>query len=226
MNSVCILLFILKHVFSACYFPVEIQGDFATQWLDSVTEVSYTQISISYNSIPGWGECFYRQRELVVLKKGECFKCLRLVQRSKNVNHIYSRDIDECFATGEEALRKCPSEEQKVSEMMLYRRGSVHPVHCPITGRHLIEEGGVVEGCPDESFLHLGEERYQCIGHWEGYGDVKYLSLLDTKLPQLGEKPRPRYRCARYTVDTRNEVTHLSMSNDSTCDSPRSYHQV
>ena len=37
---------------------------------------------------------------------------------------------------------------------------------------------------------------FQCLGHWPGDDGETYMSLLDTKLPQLGEDPRPRYRCA------------------------------
>ena len=38
---------------------------------------------------------------------------------------------------------------------------------------------------------------FQCLGSWPGenHGET-YMSLLDTKLPQLGEEARPRYRCA------------------------------
>ena len=37
---------------------------------------------------------------------------------------------------------------------------------------------------------------FQCLGSWAGDNGETYMSLLDTKLPQLGEDPRPRYRCA------------------------------
>ena len=44
-----------------------------------------------------------------------------------------------------------------------------------------------------------------------------YLSLLDMMLPQLGEKPRPRYRCAIYHANRDTGITHMALSNDSTC---------
>lgn len=37
---------------------------------------------------------------------------------------------------------------------------------------------------------------FQCLASWPGKQGETYMSLLDTKLPQLGEEPRPRYRCA------------------------------
>ncbi len=37
---------------------------------------------------------------------------------------------------------------------------------------------------------------FQCLASWPGENGETYLSLLNTKLPQLGEEPRPRYRCA------------------------------
>ena len=64
-----------------CYFPVEMQGEFMTQWLGGGGEISYTSLSILYNSIPGWGACHTRRGSRVVLRQGEhCFRCLSLVQ--------------------------------------------------------------------------------------------------------------------------------------------------
>ena len=37
---------------------------------------------------------------------------------------------------------------------------------------------------------------FQCLASWPGESGETYMSLLDTKLPQLGEEARPRYRCA------------------------------
>ena len=237
MNPIYLFPVIMSVVSSECFFPTELQGDFASQWLESVHEISYTQISILYNSIPGWGECFYRERERVVLReesvRGECFKCVRLVQRSRNINQVHVKDPNQCYSTGEEALENCPSDgeivsaDPSVTEMMLYRTGSVQPVHCPITGRHRVDEAGArhageAEGCPNESMLNYklsgGRERsYQCLGHWTGENGMRYLSLLDMELPQLGEKPRPRYRCAIYQANTDTGVTHIALSRDSTC---------
>jgi hypothetical protein len=115
----------------------------------------------------------------------------------------------------EEIVSRHPS----VTEMMLYRTGSVQPVHCPITGRHTVDQAaarhaGEAEGCPNESMLNFKlsetrEMRYQCLGLWTGENGMLYLSLLDMQLPQLGEKPRPRYRCAIYQADRDTGVTHM-----------------
>ena len=42
----------------------------------------------------------------------------------------------------------------------------------------------------------IADMSFQCLGSWPGENGETYMSLLDTKLPQLGEEPRPRYRCA------------------------------
>ena len=81
---------------------------------------------------------------------------------------------------------------------------------------------GEADGCPNESMLNfkLSETRemsYQCLGHWTGENGMLYLSLLDMQLPQLGEKPRPRYRCAIYQANRDTGVTKIALSNDSTC---------
>jgi len=41
---------------------------------------------------------------------------------------------------------------------------------------------------------------FQCLASWAGDNGETYMSLLDTKLPQLGEEARPRYRCAVSTL--------------------------
>ena len=44
---------------------------------------------------------------------------------------------------------------------------------------------------------------FQCLAHWPGENGETYMSLLDTKLPQLGEEARPRYRCAVRQIQIR-----------------------
>ena len=66
-------------------------------------------------------------------------------------------------------------------------------------------------GFPDQSV------QWKCLGGWVGEDGRQYVSLLDTKLVQIDERPRPRYRCGIYKSDPRSGVTWLALSNDSTC---------
>ena len=240
-------------VTSECYFPVEMQGEFMTQWKDS-QEIAYTSVSLTYNSVPSWGTCHRRHRQNVILRDStssgsDCFKCIRIIQRSVNVNQVHVRDLNRCFASEAEALADCPTRaevtERRVEEIMLYKtRGfygesAVTQTHCPFSGRWRFSYSNVEKtdsacaspaseagGCPSEFMLDLKfrdcdfpdfDMSFQCLGNWVGEDGRNYLSLLDTKLPQLGEEPRPRYRCAVYQSDHRAGVTHLALSNDSTC---------
>ena len=240
-------------ILSECYFPMEMQGEFTTQWKDA-HEITYTSLSLTYNSVPGWGTCHSKHRENIILRDtemagGDCFRCIRIVQRSANVNQVHARDLNRCFATEEEALEDCPQQhevrDRRVEEIMLYKtRGfygepAVSQVHCPFSGNWKfsysssngrlsscsseISEAG---GCPGEFMIDLKfrgcdfpdiDMSFQCLGHWKGEDGLSYLSLLDMKLPQLGEEPRPRYRCAVYQSDPLTGVTHMALSNDSTC---------
>lgn len=56
---------------------------------------------------------------------------------------------------------------------------------------------------------------WKCLGGWLGEDGQQYISLLDTKLVQMDEAPRPRYRCGVYRQE--GAVTWLSLSNDSSC---------
>ena len=203
----------------SCYFPVEIQGEFLTQSLVD-QEIAYSTVSILYNSIPGWGVCHSRHGPQIVLQdqtvNGEtCFKCLRLAARSRNVIQIHSRDLYQCFSSEQDALLSCPNVSEiarrKVNEVMLYKtRGfygesAVSEVLCPIIGkwRFTFTRGGDDDfscaipasragGCQhgDNFVLH------KCMGSWKGEDGHKYAALINTKLPQLGEEARARYRCA------------------------------
>ena len=66
-------------------------------------------------------------------------------------------------------------------------------------------------GFPDQSV------QWKCLGGWVGEDGQQYVSLLDTKLVQIDERPRPRYRCGIVRSDELTGVTWLALSNDSTC---------
>ena len=91
--SLLITTFNVVSIYGDCYFPVEMQGEFMTQWKDS-QEIAYTSISLTYNSIPSWGICHKRHRENIILRDTntrsgeECYRCIRIKQRSINVNQI------------------------------------------------------------------------------------------------------------------------------------------
>ena len=244
---------VIVSVVCECYFPVEMQGEFTTQWKNA-HEITYTSLSLTFNSVPGWGTCHSKHRENIILRDtemagGDCFRCIRIVQRSANVNQVHARDLNRCFATEEEALEDCPQQhevrDRRVEEIMLYKtRGfygepAVSQVHCPFSGNWKFSysssngrltscnsEASEAGGCPGEFMIDLKfrdcdfpdfEMSFQCLGHWTGEDGLNYLSLLDMNLPQLGEEPRPRYRCAVYQSDVHTGTTHMALSNDSTC---------
>lgn len=72
-------------------------------------------------------------------------------------------------------------------------------------------------GCGFPSLEGRREMHLRCLGDWQGEDGQRYLALMDTELPQLGEQIRPRYRCAIYKEDLSRGYTWLALSNDSTC---------
>jgi len=135
--------------------------------------------------------------------------------------------------------------ERKVKEIMLYKtRGfygesAVSEVLCPINGKWRFtytnrgdEDSSCASpasragDCPTGYKFELQfrgcnfpdkEMHFKCMGNWRGEDGQKYLALLDTNLPQLGEEITPRYRCAIYKEDQARGYTWLALSNDSTC---------
>ena len=235
VHQVFLLLLSVVSVKSACFFPTEIQGSYAVQYVEGdSSDIWYKSVSIAYDYISGLGECIYRQTDKYVLKSDDgCFKCVGLKQRSFNVLTLSQTDL--CHASPDAAWRQCESDQDsdyhvKESSAMLYRAGNkIKPSQCPITGKFRVncengheETRGEADTCPDESLLRVScpgreELSFQCLGHWTGEDGRQYLSLLDRVLPQVGEEARPRWRCAVYQETGEKDLT-LTLSSDSTCD--------
>jgi len=136
-----------------CYFPVDVQGEYVTQsMIDS--EIAYTSVTITYDSIPGWGRCFSRLGarghnhvlQDVTVNGDSCYKCVKIQVRSPNVVQVHTLDsVYQCHTSPEEARRGCPSKsdirDNTAREVMLYKtrgyygaRDNFVPVLCPIFG--------------------------------------------------------------------------------------------
>ena len=109
----CCVLYILSLSFTdtlaMCYFPAAYQGEYVTQAIMSaVPTISYSKLTVQFDSIPIWGVCHRRIGNNVILVDeipggGEngnsysgtrCFKCFNLVLRSANVLQIHTSGLD------------------------------------------------------------------------------------------------------------------------------------
>ena len=94
--------------------------------------ISYSSLSILFDSIPVWGVCHRRIGNNVILVDDTggitCFKCFNLVLRSSNVLQIHTAGLDKCYTTEERAMADCPSDikirERRAREIMLYSKFS------------------------------------------------------------------------------------------------------
>ena len=91
--------------FASCYFPAAFQGEFVTQAIMSaVPTISYSKLTVQFDSIPIWGVCHRRIGNNVILVDEipdggdsagtRCFKCFNLVLRSSNVLQIHTSGLD------------------------------------------------------------------------------------------------------------------------------------
>ena len=134
---------------AGCYFPLEFQGEFASQSLSS-REIAYNTFSVLFDSIPSWGKCHRRLGRHVILasdsNREECFRCISMVSRSANVLQVHTNGPQErCHRTEEEARLSCPSpqdiRERKAQEMMFYKTRSFYGgsaitrTYCPLNGK-------------------------------------------------------------------------------------------
>ena len=91
-----------NRVSSICYFPAVYQGVYETQRViapmqpgtavtntQSTSDISYSNISILYDSITVWGYCYRRVGNNVILKEDTggltCFRCFHLSLHSSNI---------------------------------------------------------------------------------------------------------------------------------------------
>ena len=114
-----------------CYFPAAFQGEYVTQAIMSgIPTISYSSLSIQFDSIPVWGVCHRRIGNNVILVDDTggltCFKCFNLVLRSSNVLQIHTAGLDKCYDSEERAMADCPSDmtirEKRAREIMLYSK--------------------------------------------------------------------------------------------------------
>lgn len=118
--------------------------------MSGVPTISYSSLSILFDSIPVWGVCHRRIGNNVILVDDTggltCYKCFNLVLRSSNVLQIHTSGLDKCYTTEERAMADCPSDmtmrERRAREIMLYRtkgfmgEPAVSPTYCPINGAY------------------------------------------------------------------------------------------
>ena len=153
-----VIFFLSSQVSSICYFPAVYQGEYVSQAVGAVPRdqplsspiISYSTISVLYDSIPVWGYCHKRIGSNVILMDDTggitCYRCFHLSLRSSNVLQIHTRGIDTCFTTEEAAQDTCVSSlemyDTSVSEVMMYRtkgflgEPAVSPTYCPFNGAY------------------------------------------------------------------------------------------
>ena len=103
VSTLKLILFLHVAAHGGCYFPVEVQGEYVTQsMIDS--EIAYTSVTITYDSIPGkgttitslkqdvsfslsgWGDCYSRHGlrghhhvlQDVTVNGDSCYKCVKI----------------------------------------------------------------------------------------------------------------------------------------------------
>ena len=107
IRIILVQIFMSISVNAACFFPTELQGSYAVQYVEgNKSDIWYRSVSISYDFISGLGQCVFRQRERYVLEtEAGCYKCVGLKQRSYNVLTLV--DTDTCYTSPDVAWATC-----------------------------------------------------------------------------------------------------------------------
>jgi len=152
---ILVTIFSPAPTWSICYFPAVYQGEYVSQAvmhseMPNSQEISYSTISVLYDSIPVWGYCHRRIGNNVILMDDTggitCYRCFHLALRSSNVLQIHTRGLDKCYTSEEAAQSTCVTQldiyDQDASEVMLYRtkgflgEPAVSPTYCPFNGAY------------------------------------------------------------------------------------------
>ncbi|XP_017782762.1 PREDICTED: uncharacterized protein LOC108567065 isoform X2 [Nicrophorus vespilloides] len=237
-----------------CYFPMEYQGEFSMQSsVNSRNSVQYSTINITATAIPIWGNChrkignnFILVDQYMEISETNCFRCLHLKPRSKNVLQVsaFSNEtISKCFINEASAEENCPTDQQlrsnSITEIILFKTKDaegkiVGKEYCPIDGRysftyqlndngnikHCKSRDSIIDFCPSGATLNMR------------FRDCP-IQRYDLNLDCLGHwegsrgqrylilsdnrYSKPQYRCALYKRDSASGVINIAISRDSTC---------
>lgn len=110
---------------NACYFPIEIQGEYVTQntYLTANNDIKYSHINITDDAVPIWGHCYRRVGNNVILMSGDetpCFRCFNLRLVTRNVLQVITADADyesKCYTNDIKVLASCPSEDSTIQSL-------------------------------------------------------------------------------------------------------------
>ena len=110
--------------------------------------------------------------------------------------------------------------------------------YCPVSGRftftYNVNDGlenkhecptpaSELDNCPNGNALNVRfrscsfenhDITFECLGHWTGPDNQRYLALLDTRVDAVR---RAQYRCAMYREDEATGRVFMAFSSDSTC---------
>ena len=136
MTPLVMMMMMAASARAICYFPAVYQGEYVSQAAvarpeqSSQPAISYSTISVLYDSIPVWGYCHKRIGSNVILMDDTggltCYRCFQLSLRSSNVLQVHTGGLDKCYTTEERAIADYPTDiairEKRAREIMLYRK--------------------------------------------------------------------------------------------------------
>ncbi|KAJ9580595.1 hypothetical protein L9F63_024210 [Diploptera punctata] len=135
----------------ACYFPIELQGEYVVQVTTNTPGnlVQYSQVNISAEAIPIWGHCHRRLGNRFILTDSSgganCSRCFHIILRSRNVLQVRTEGLDKCYTNQDAAEATCPDEktanQSDISKAIVFYKTKevggedIKQVYCPINGR-------------------------------------------------------------------------------------------
>lgn len=130
------------------------QGTFITQrTITPENEVQYSEVNVTEDSIPIWGQCYKRIDNNVILQIGSdettCFRCFHLKLVARNILRVHTTDkdfISKCYTNEMKAIASCPTADilenkRRHTEIILYKTiefdgQDIRREYCPINGRY------------------------------------------------------------------------------------------
>ncbi|XP_022186189.1 uncharacterized protein LOC111045173 isoform X1 [Nilaparvata lugens] len=150
-SLICVLVSLQSHLMTCdalCYFPTELQGEFLMQSSAGgmgKSEIQYSYVNITGDSIPIWGICYRRIGSNYILldsSSGDnCIRCFHLTLKSRNVLLVRTEGLGKCYTSEAAAEATClHSMTHHMTELLLFKEREVggeeiSKAFCPVHGK-------------------------------------------------------------------------------------------
>lgn len=230
--SLCLLALVIPVRCKQCFFTWEQQGTFIIQ-TQTPESLTYSELTIEAESLQPFGQCHqWLDNHRVILRDGQCMRCVHLELKTPNVLKLMVRSLARCHTSEETARDDCPKERDHKQLILFRHHLSVRHTFCPFNGRyrftystdsgheHCQQGFSELSNCPDGDVLTLKFRecsfpskvvRLMCLGTWTDTGH-RFLAVM---VKNDEWEAKFEYRYGLYTEEPTEKRIEIALYADS-----------